>query len=208
MISEEYEKLTQRCYVYNICHFDNIKSILQNGLLSYYHASSINHVSIANPEIQDRRDKKKVPNGLALHQYVNCFFNPRNSMLYSNSSFDNIAILCISNKVLDLPGVVVSDKNAAKNTVAFYGAQMGIDKLNFKEIFLSNWDSPDPWEKERLKAILHAEVLVPFKIESSYIKEIRVAKESVKRKLHTLLSNYIRIEVDSYMFFDREDSND
>lgn len=204
-ISEMYENKTGKNYIYNICPFSNISSVLEQGILSYHNASKIVHTSIAIPEIQGRRDVTKVPNGLSLHHYANCFFNPRNSMLYSKQNeFDKIAILCISNEVLNLPDVVISDKNASAKLVAFYSAEIGINILNFDEIFMRSWDSSDPFEKERLKAVLHAEVLVPDKIDAKYIKEIKVASEKIKNNLARMIENSdIIVSVDSDLFFNK-----
>lgn len=202
MNSEVYKNLTSNDFVFNICHFDNIKSILENGILSYKNARSIKHKSIAIDEIQERREKKRVPNGLFLHEYANCFFNPRNSMLYSKQAdFGSIAIICVSAKVLDLPDVVVSDMNAATNIAAFYPVEMGLNRLNFDKIFTVNWNLPDDSEKARLKSIVSAEVLVPYKIEVNYIKEIKVYSDSSKKNLEALLGCNIKITVDPYLFF-------
>ena len=49
----------------------NVPSIMSEGILSYKRAKKINHNSVAMEEIQDRREKKVVPGGRPLHEYVN-----------------------------------------------------------------------------------------------------------------------------------------
>lgn len=61
-----------------ITHIDNLISIAQLGILSYHDARKLQPTSIAATEIQDLRTGKKVPGGLALHDYVNLYFHARN----------------------------------------------------------------------------------------------------------------------------------
>lgn len=203
MNSDLYVEKTKHKYIYNICHFDNVKSVLENGILSFNKAKRMSHVSIAFPEIQDRRDKKRVPNGYYLHDYANCFFNPRNSMLYcKQQSFDQICVICVDVDVLNLNDVVLSDMNAATKTAAFYPVEMGLEKLNFEKIFAKDWNLPDESEKCALKRILSAEVLVPFKIDAKYIKKIYVNSESAKHNLQQIVGDDVLIEINKYLFFD------
>lgn len=44
-------------------------------MLSNEGAEKIAHTSIAMQEVQDRREVKTVPNGLALHKYANLYFD-------------------------------------------------------------------------------------------------------------------------------------
>ncbi len=60
----------------------NVPSIVKNGILCYEKASKVAHISVASREVQERRKKKKIPNGLPLHEYVNLYLNARNPMLY------------------------------------------------------------------------------------------------------------------------------
>ncbi len=48
--------------------------------MCYERAKNLKHKSIALEEVQERRDRKRIPNG-ALHEYVNLYFNPRNPMM-------------------------------------------------------------------------------------------------------------------------------
>ena len=69
--------------LYFITHIDNIKSILQHGILCYNKAKKILCKSIADYEIQKRSDKVVIPGGkLKLHDYANLYFNPRNAMMF------------------------------------------------------------------------------------------------------------------------------
>ena len=59
--------------------------------------------------------KPKSPGGLKLHQYANLYFHARNPMMYSRKEkAAELCVLCVSLEVLRLPGVVITDKNAAE----------------------------------------------------------------------------------------------
>lgn len=191
-------------FLFNIAHFDNVKSIINNGLFCYNLASSIKHTSVANPKIQANRARKKVPNGLMLHEYANLYFNGRNAMMYRMQDiYDSIALICVDLAVLDLPGCVVSDMNAAVNEVAFYSPNRGINCLNFNDIFC-NWYSDNELERNWLRCRVCAEVLVPKLIDPKYIKCIIVRDDISKAKLQQIIGNLsVPIVVDKNLFFNR-----
>ena len=60
----------------------NLASIMACGLLSHRAAENVPHESIALESAQDKRAGKGIPGGLALHEYVNLFFDARNAMMY------------------------------------------------------------------------------------------------------------------------------
>jgi hypothetical protein len=60
----------------------NLPSVVAHGILSYESAARLQHASVAMQPVQDRRDQRRVPQGLRLHQYANLYFNARNPMLY------------------------------------------------------------------------------------------------------------------------------
>src|SRR6266700_4454047 len=103
-----------------------VPSILQRGILSHRRAERTPHESIALQGVQDRRAKVMVPNGLELHQYANLYVCPRNPMLFKKKDrHEDICVLRVSPKVLDLPNVVVTDVNAARGYVRFSPAPFG-----------------------------------------------------------------------------------
>ena len=203
--SELYVKKTNKKYIYNICPFENVKQVLQNGLLSYNKSQNIQHTSIASNSVQEKRNNKFFKNGKNIHEYANCYLNPRNSMLYCRQSeCESLAILCISVDVLDLPDVIVSDMNAAKKIAKLMDIKDALEtnSLNFEKIFAKNWNSNDPMEKEIQRAYVQAEILVPDKIDPKYICEIKVVNENAKKNLQNILKNCnILINVDKYLFF-------
>ena len=105
-----------------IAHFDNIISVLQNGILSHSSAEGLPHRSVASEVVQDKRRSKLVPPGRPLHNYVNLYICGRNPMLFKlkfSCGYSELCVLRIGSEVLDLPGVIISDRNASSDYVLF-----------------------------------------------------------------------------------------
>jgi hypothetical protein len=74
--------------------------------------------------IQERREKKIVPGGRPLQEYVNLYIHARNPMLYVlQSRHIDLCILRVSTEILDLPGVIITDSNASSDYARFAPAQ-------------------------------------------------------------------------------------
>ena len=104
--------------LYYIVHFDNIISIIQRGILSNVLSMSLQHKSVASEIVQEKRKTKVLPQGKCLHEYANLYICGRNPMLFRLSfscGFAEICVLSISPEVVDLPGVVISDRNASSD---------------------------------------------------------------------------------------------
>lgn len=117
------EELEELHYIVPII---NVPSICVHGILSHNKAETVEHESCAMQEIQDRRAKVIVPGGKPLHEYANLYFHARNPMMYKRK--ENHMVLCIlvvSTDVLDLPGVVITDCNAAVISPSLSQPQMG-----------------------------------------------------------------------------------
>ena len=182
--SELYNKITNQTGLFNIQAINNIPSIIKYGLLSNEKASKINHTSIAMQEIQERRETISIPNGMALHKYANVYFDPKNPMLYKRKSEnDNICILKFDCSILDFDGVIVSDRNASSTYASFYPPEVGLNEINFKLVFASNWQDENPFEYYKKKSIKCAEVLIPYSIPFDFIICAAVHNESTKQKL-------------------------
>lgn len=188
LASDVFFQKTGRNGLYNIQAIDNIPSIMRYGLLSNEQAAMIPHVSIAMNEVQDRRDLVRVPNGLALHQYSNLYFDYRNPMLSrKREQNDSICILKFDKCVLDLDGVVVSDRNAASRFVAFYSPEDGMDYIRFDLVYAKYWvdnnSNLDYYQMRERKAIKCAEVLVPHVIPFDYVVSAAVIGQNSKAHL-------------------------
>jgi hypothetical protein len=178
----------------------NVPSVLQRGILSHERASKIDHQSAAMQEVQDRRDKKRVPSGLRLHQYANLYFHARNPMLYKRKDqAPNLSVLRVSIEVLQLDGVVITDQNAASGLVRFlHPGQYRL--LDFDSIFAMDWRHPnDPFALRRHRLQKCAEVLVPHFVDPQFLIGAYVADRNVAVRFSEMSD--LPITIDAVMFF-------
>ncbi len=93
----------------------NVPSIMKHGILSHSQAKLVQHDSVAMPEIQEKRQNKQIPGARLLHDYANLYFDAHNQMLCKcQAQNDSICVLCVAPAVLNLPGAIVADRNAAR----------------------------------------------------------------------------------------------
>ena len=98
----------------------NIDSVMTHGILSYERVAKLQHHSVALQPVQDKRDLKRIPGGLKLHQYANLYFHARNPMMSARrAQAPHLCVLCISTQVLRLQGTVITDQNAASDYVRY-----------------------------------------------------------------------------------------
>ena len=170
-VSERYFRKTGRMCLFNIMPLSNIPSVITNGILSNERASRVSHTSVANEGVQGVRDAKQVPRGLRLHQYANVYLDARNPMMYVlQHQQKELCVLQISLEILDLNGVVVSDRNAACTAAMFGEPEQMLDMIEFDTVFMRYWkNSDDPFVNEQQGHIKCAEVLAPHCITYRYI---------------------------------------
>lgn len=91
-------------------------------------------------------------------------------MLYKvTSQHTHLCILKVNTDVLDLPGVVVVDRNASSNYARFAPSPSGLQNVNSALVFAEYWTHPDPIAEWRHGSIMCAEVLVPDRVDPSFI---------------------------------------
>lgn len=177
----------------------NIPSVLARGILSHEAATKLRHHSVAMQPIQDKRDKKTVHGGLRLHQYANLYFHARNPML-SVRRHEDICVLRISASVLNLPGIVITDENAASNYVRFFGLAQW-RSLDFDDIYARDWTHPNDqrrgWKHKSRKC---AEVLVPHKVLPNMLLGAYVVDEAARARLNQT-GFTLTVIVDADFFF-------
>jgi hypothetical protein len=188
--------------LYYITRITNVPSILKQGVLSNRLSSKLPHDSIAMPEMQDKRENKRIPGAGMLHDYANLYFDAHNPMLSKRRDRNNeICVLRISAMVLGLPGAIISDKNAASDYVHFYPAKDGLVALDKDTIFAPFWLHPEnPVAEWRHKSAKCAEVLVPNKIDPKYILGAIVANQTALESLRKIGSK-LPIEIKGDIFF-------
>jgi hypothetical protein len=196
----EREQLKELQY---ITHVVNMPSICSLGVLSNRRASKVGHKSVADPEVQDRRKRKRVPSGLLLHDYANLYVTARNPMLYKRiheGQIDELCVVRVSTAVLNLDGVVVTDRNAAKFGCGFKSPSEGIDDIDGELLTRTYWRDGDALERDRCWNAKFTEVLVPDLVPPNYLQGIYTGT-SVARSTLESLGLPLEISGNAVLFF-------
>lgn len=186
-----------------ICPTTNVPSIMSQGIVSHRAAKQLDHHSVADPTIQDRRSVARVPGGLRLHDYVNLYFNGRNPMMFTVVGSNGVDLMCllrVSPNVLDLPGVVITDCNASSDYVRFSDSATGLGRIDSDEVFARYWTHADYYAQLRHKSRMCAEVLVPDVVDSSYVLGAYVASDAAAQSLQADTPS-LSVSTDKYKFF-------
>jgi len=193
------EELEELHYISPIA---NVPSILTHGILSHMRASKLPHQSVAMPEIQDRRRKVRVPNARSLHEYVNLYICARNPMMYKRQAeHSSICVLRINPSVLDLPKAIIADQNASSDYVRFFPASSGLVRIDRDLVFAERWTHPDDLiEQLRHRSIKCAEVLVPDRVDASFITGVYISG-SIGQNALAAVAPGLAATVYGYMFF-------
>ena len=185
----------------NITPLVNVRSILQHGILSHTQASKLPHHSVALQEVQDKRDQKQIPGGLALHEYANVYFHARNPMMSRRrNEARTLSVLRVSTEILKIPGAVITDQNAVSKYVKFSAP----DRLKFMDldyVFAANWKHPDDQIEEwRHSSAKCAEALIPKRIPPDYLLGAYVVNDAAHAELEAL-GFALPIEIHTDLFF-------
>jgi hypothetical protein len=184
-----------------IAAISNVPSIMARGILSFRQTMAIRHVSVAMLEVQRIRAKRAIPGGRPLHDYVNLYLGARNPMLYRRRDrHAELCVLRVSTEVLDLPGVVIADGNAASKYTAFWPSPLGLGKIDSSLVFAEYWTDADQiagWHKKRVKC---AEVLVPDSVDPRFVFGAYVSCDDAQRSLQAGKS-HLSVTIDTHLFF-------
>jgi hypothetical protein len=185
----------------NISLIDNIPSILKYGILSHVEAAKIPHLSVALQPVQDKRDSKKVPGGLRLHEYANVYFHARNPMMsLRRNEAHRLCVLRVSTEILNIPGAVITDQNAVSKYVRFSTPDI-LKYMDLEYVFARSWKHPgDQIEEWRHSSAKCAEVLIPQRIPPDFLTGAYVSNAASKTRLegHGFT---LPIHLDSDIFF-------
>lgn len=185
--------------LYYITPIANIGSILDWGILCHASAARVEHDSIADQSVQALRSRVQVPGGARLHGYANLYLNARNAMLYRlaihEGRIDNLCVMGVAIEVLDFPGVMIADRNAADSIVRFYEVDKGLAALSKWELFANYWDN------DVHRSRMQAEVLVPGTVGPSTLTRAYVGSNIAKGRLERVVSRRFPIVHNNLMFF-------
>jgi hypothetical protein len=179
----------------------NVRSILERGILSHRGAERVRHQSVAKREVQELRRRVVVPGGRRLHDYVNLYICARNPMLFlilRQRPHHEICVLRVSAAVVDFPGVVVTDQNAASDHVR-WGASLAIVDRDL--VFAEYWTHPgDQIAEWRHRSVKCAEVLVPDQVPARYVEGAYVSGAAGRAAL-TAIAPALPVSEDPHLFF-------
>ena len=177
--------------LYFITPIENLGSIVARGIVCFNQAKKLKAKSIADSDIQERREKIIPGINKKLHSYANLYFNPRNPMMYKRKGIhQELCILCIDQSILDESNVIIADGNASSNYTRFVPSPEGLKYLDSTSIFTEYWTSDNPFDYWENKRRICAEVLVPGYVLSYFIKGIFVScTESLKQVKDILGTN-------------------
>ena len=179
----------------------NVPSIMQNGILSHVLAARLTHESVAMREMQDHRARVRVPGGRPLHEYANLYICGRNPMLFKVLDQGHpVCLLSVSTDVLDLPGVIVTDRNAGAEFPQFRPAPDGMAIVDRELTFAEYWTSPREIEYWRRKTAKCAEVLVPDRVPPGFVRAAYVSCEEAKVSLEASNPGLL-VQVNRHLFF-------
>jgi ssDNA thymidine ADP-ribosyltransferase, DarT len=152
--------------------------------------------------VQARRASKRVWVGRSsrpLHDYANLYVHARNAMLFIllRSRKGDLTVLALDPEVLDLDGVVVTDRNAASFASLFLPAAEGIAALDEGAVFAEWWTSS--YEAKQLRM---AEVLIPDRVPPSLITGAYVPDHAAAERLRNHLGGRSpATRVNPWLFF-------
>ncbi len=187
---------------HNCFHRDNLPSILEHGILSHRLAERIPHRSIADEGVQDHRAQVAVPpTGRPLHSFANLYVNCRNIVTYrfkkdledAGGSDHELCVVEVSLGVLDLTGVIVTDRNAASSP-RWMTPEVGIADLDRDDVFQRYWSGKDHWQR------MCAEVLVPDRVPPEFITRVFVSCSNPLDATRRVCAD-VPVEVQGHPFF-------
>ena len=180
----------------------NVSSILKHGILSHTLAAQLTHDSVAMPEIQAIRQNKQIPGARRLHEYANLYFDAHNAMLSRVRGHNStICVLRVNPGVLDLPGVIVTDRNAASSWVSFLPVEDGLKAIDRERLFARSWKHPeDMYDEMNHKSEKCSEVLVPDQVDVQFLLGAYVANQHALAAFQTL-GTRLPVRLRSDMFF-------
>lgn len=179
-------------YLYHMTHLDNLKGIIEHGLLSHNKAHKHGFMTqdISDNTVNNRRSK--------IHDYVPLYFNPKNPMLFKRRELqDKIVILCINRELLFSNEILITDGNAASSSTNFYNSIDALTQLNWNIIRSEYWN--DFVDGKRIRC---AEALLPNVIDKIQIKNIYCSNQkSLEETKKIITGQNIPISINLNVFF-------
>lgn|GEM_PF-165921 len=180
----------------------NLGSIVIHGVLSHNLAARLPHTSVSLESVQDLRSQRRVPRGRPLHDYANLYFDARNPMMYklTKNSVVPLIVVRLDAALLDLPGAVVTDGNAASFNTVFLPSPGGLSRLDEDRVYADWWNDQNPLTKAELGRARCAELLVPGRVEPQFLLGCYVDHWNHRSECSSQ-SPGLSVEVKAHVFF-------
>ncbi len=169
-----------------IVPIENLASIAKQGILSHAWAERVEHRSVADPTVQSRRSRRRLPSGRMLHEYANLYLNARNAMLYkrcAEGGSRDLCVLRISQEVLDIPGTYVTSGNAASDWTRVAPGAAGLTVVDRDATFIRYWGTDDSQAAHVARSKTMAEVLVPGCVPPSFVTGAYAGNRQIAKRV-------------------------
>jgi len=193
--------------LYYITHINNLRSILEHGILSHNvigsAALSYLYERIDHESVNNLRASRYTPDGRSLWDYANLYFQPRNAMLYRlcrSYKTGEIVVLQIDPAIMYTKGVYITDGNAASEDTKILSVPEGLKRIRqIKKVFHEEyWD---PYNHDGSKRKMMAECLIPDQVEANAIKTIYVPEQQNIARVTDIAGATIAVVADMKLFF-------
>jgi len=178
----------------HMTHFDNLRCILDKGLLPHNNASQT--IDISNSIVNARRARQENIHNHSIHDYVPFYFNVKNAMLYQvQKEFgSNVVILSFKKEVILSPKVLFSNGNAAARDSVFSFDINDLLQYDWISIFKTEW-SLNGMSNLTVKSKMMSECLIHEKVQINNIQSIYCQNNQIKEKVISICNDVHR-EVD------------
>lgn len=196
--------------LYYITHIDNLSSILERGILSHEQIEKerVQPARIYHTDIVNRKREKNTPDRKSLWSYTNLYFQARNPMMYRvvhEKGAKDLVVISVSKKILQIPGIFITDGNAANDPTQFYFPSDGLKMLGQQWKIIQNewWNNLDGSKRK-----IMAECLVPDSVSPEFINSVYVTDEETQTRISGMVGyRSISIIPEPKMFFQPNSRN-
>lgn len=190
----------ERKYCYRITHVNNLKLLLQSGIVNKNHPmASCNYENIGNPDIIGIRDDfpVKIKDYGYIGEYVPFYFTPKSVMLYNIITGHNdskvkrrdrteiLIIRCLISDLTKLPKWFFSDGQANTKISEHFNDLNKLDKIDWRIIYSSDFsrteEDPDKIRRYQAEFLVYKEV--PF----NFVESLCVYDSNVASRLSEVL---------------------
>lgn len=160
--------------LWHITHKDNLRGIVQYGILNNVDADKYKSVDISNHSVQQWREKVEPVYGKKIHDYTPTYLDVKNPMLYAiRHRQSELCILEISLSVLSRGKFLFTDGNAASRDTKFYNSVEDLSLLPWDVLHARYWSGFEDGKRKKC-----AEVLLFSEISPEYIKTAHCYSDS------------------------------